>query len=138
VEDVSHRDYNSLCNICLVVAEENQSIGAKSPWRYLAPFRHKQYFARAMRRHLLPYKTDSALWLAGVSKAFREFRKQRLRLICQEFDKQAGMQLFRKERGSWRPDDVRGGAPSGREASGQGNIQPDTTKRQIDWSFRHN
>jgi hypothetical protein len=92
-----HRDYNSLCNICLVVAEENQSIGSKSPRSYLAPFRHKQYFARAMKSHLLPHKHDSALWLEGVSKAFREFRKQRLRLICHEFEKQAGTQLFRRE-----------------------------------------
>jgi len=92
-----HRDYNSLCNISLVVAEENQSFGSDSPRTYLEDFRHKQFFARAMKSHLLPYKGDSALWLEGVGKAFREFRKQRLVLICQAFEREAGIRLFRKE-----------------------------------------
>jgi hypothetical protein len=92
-----HREYNSLCNICLVVAEENKWIGSKSPRTYLDPFRHKQFFAHAMQSHLLPYKADSALWLVGVRRAFREFRKQRLRLICQAFEHEAGIRLFRKE-----------------------------------------
>ncbi len=80
-----------------MVAEENQSIGAKSPRTYLEPFRHKQFFARAMRSHLLPHTGERALWSKGVRKAFREFRKQRLRVVCQAFEKAAGVKLFRKE-----------------------------------------
>jgi hypothetical protein len=92
-----HRDYNSLCNICLVVAEENQVIGAKSPRTYLAPFRRKQFFARAMKSHLLPHTAESALWFRGVKRAFRQFRKQRLRLICKALEEEAGIRLFRPE-----------------------------------------
>jgi hypothetical protein len=92
-----HRDYNSLCNICFVVAEENKSIGSKSPRKYLAPFRHKRFFGHAMKSHLLPYNSESALWLPGVPKAFRAFSKQRLRLICKAFRKQSGITLFRIE-----------------------------------------
>jgi hypothetical protein len=92
-----HRDYNSLCNICLVVAEENQSIGSKSPRTYLQPFRGKRFFGRAMKSHLLPYRSDSALWREGVPGAFREFRRQRLREICRAFEEAAGVRLFRSE-----------------------------------------
>jgi len=50
-----------------------------------------------MKSHLLPYQAESTLWLEGVAKAFREFRKQRVRMICQAFEQEAEIPLFRKE-----------------------------------------
>ena len=44
-------DINSICNICFVVAEENQSIGSKKPWKYLEPYKRKRYFGRVMQSH---------------------------------------------------------------------------------------
>lgn len=92
-----HQEYNSLCNICFVVAEENQSFGSKSPKSYLAEFKGRRFFARAMRSHLIPCDQDSGLWTQGVSKAFRQFRKQRLQVICRAFEDEAGIRLFRKD-----------------------------------------
>lgn len=92
-----HREYNSLCNICFIVAEENQSIGSKRPRIYLAAFRGKRFFARAMRSHLLPYDRESGLWVVGVDRAFRRFRKRRLHIICKAFEDEAGMRLFRRD-----------------------------------------
>ena len=91
-----HRDYNSICNICFVVAEENQSIGAKSPRTYLNDFRSKQYFARVMRSHLIPHEKDSGLWDRGVPRAYKKFRLSRLAVICKALEHEAGIKLFRR------------------------------------------
>lgn len=93
-----HREYNSLCNICFVVAQENQSIGgARSPRSYLVEFESKKHFARAMRSHLIPHDAESGLRDRGVDKAFRTFRKRRLQVICKAFEQEAGIRLFRKD-----------------------------------------
>ena len=92
-----HREYNSLCNICFVVAEENQSFGSKSPRVYLAEFKGKKFFGRAMKSHIIPCDQDSGLWRRGVSSAFRQFRKRRLQMICKAFEDEAGIRLFRRE-----------------------------------------
>lgn len=90
-----HRDYNSLCNICLIVAEENQRFGAKRPDRYLAEHLDRKHFSRAMRSHLIPYDSNSGLWIKGVAKAYKRFSSDRLKEICRAFEKQADMKLFR-------------------------------------------
>jgi hypothetical protein len=92
-----HREYNSLCNICFVVAEENQSFGSRSPRAYLAEFKGKRFFGRAMKSHLIPCDHDSGLWRRGVSGAFRQFRKRRLQIICKAFENEARIRLFRRE-----------------------------------------
>ncbi len=88
--------YNSLCNICFVVAEENQQFGMRRPSTYLDEFRTKRHFARAMRSHLIPYDADSGLFTKGVQRAFKQFCNARLRLICRAFETEAGIKLFRK------------------------------------------
>lgn len=93
---VPHRDYNSLCNICLVVSEENQMIGMLSPASYLAHFRKKKHFKRAMNSHLMPYDSKSGLWTRGARDAFAQFRRRRLDVICRAFETTAGLKLFRK------------------------------------------
>lgn len=96
----SAREYNSLCNICFVVAEENQQFGAKRPDRYLGPFMKKRHFGRAMRSHLIPTGPNSGLTLRNARKAFRKFRTARLELVCAEFNREAelrGLGLFRRE-----------------------------------------
>jgi hypothetical protein len=44
--DFTDRQYNSLCNVCFVVAKENQSIGSKKPVDYLEQWRHRQHFRK--------------------------------------------------------------------------------------------
>jgi hypothetical protein len=92
---LAHRDYNSLCNICLVPAEENQGFGMRHPASYLDEFRRKKYFKRAMKSHLIPYHADSGLWTRGARAAYAKFRRHRLDVICRGFNEIAGMRLFK-------------------------------------------
>lgn len=96
-QGVSGRDANSVCNICFIVAHDNQSIGSKRPSVYLEEFRGRKHFARVMRSHLVPHRSDSPVWDGSIHRGFREFAKQRLRLICAEFETQAKMRLFRRD-----------------------------------------
>jgi hypothetical protein len=91
-----HDDYNSVCNICFIAAEENKSFGMKRPNSYLADFMKKKHFAKAMKSHLIPYDEDSGLWTSGIRKAYVRFRQSRLHLICTTFEHEADMKLFRK------------------------------------------
>jgi hypothetical protein len=97
VYGLKHGEYNSLCNICFIVAEENQRFGMKRPDSYLSPFTERKHFARSMRSHLIPHDSTSGLWTPGVPKAFKQFRTRRLKLICRAFENQAGIKLFRKK-----------------------------------------
>jgi len=91
-----HRDYNSICNICLVAAEENQRFGMRHPRSYLDEYRRRTHFKRTMVSHLIPYDEESGLWVKGAQKGYGQFRRRRLALICHEFERVAGIRLFRK------------------------------------------
>lgn len=95
--EFSSKEANSLCNICYIVAEENQSIGSKKPRVYLAKYRKRKQFAKVMKSHLIPYKKDSGLWSVNIKKGYRRFLDQRLDLICKAFEKEAGIRLFRED-----------------------------------------
>lgn len=88
--------YNGLCNICFLVSQDNTSIGMKLPRTYLAQYRDagKPLFRRVMRSHLIPAGDESGVWSRGIVRGFREFQKERLRLICSAFEREAGMKLF--------------------------------------------
>ncbi len=92
------RIYNSLCNICFLVSHDNQHIGKKLPRTYLRDYRDEglSKFRRVMKSHLIPVGDDSGVWERGAVTGFRHFRRQRLALICAEFEKAAGIKLFRK------------------------------------------
>jgi hypothetical protein len=92
------RVYNSLCNICFLVSHDNQEIGMRLPRSYLTDYWNagRQQFHQVMKSHLIPVGDDSGVWERGVVKAFKQFRRQRLAVICSEFEKAAGMKLFRK------------------------------------------
>ncbi|HQP85573.1 MAG TPA: hypothetical protein PLL76_04890, partial [Thermoanaerobaculia bacterium] len=91
------RVYNSLCNICFLVSLDNQAIGSRLPRNYLAFYRdeYPTTFRRVMRSHLVSTAPNAGVWELGIKNAFRRFRAERLKLICAEFEKQAGMKLFR-------------------------------------------
>lgn len=92
-----YKKYNSLCNICFLVAEENQSWGSRQPATYLADFRDKRHFARTMKSHLVPCHGSSSLWRRGARRAFPSFVRERLSLICRAFESEAGIRLFKVE-----------------------------------------
>lgn len=100
-DHVGARAYNSLVNVCYLVAHDNQSIGHKLPRKYLAAYRSngKRQFARVMRSHLIPVKDDSGVWGTSVRSGFKKFRAERLALICRAFEKAAGLKLFARPPG---------------------------------------
>jgi hypothetical protein len=89
-------EINSLANMCYLVAEENQAVGSGKPESYLQPFRAKKHFPSVMKSHLIPHRDDSGLWMKNLKRAFQIFQKQRADVICKEFEKIAGISLFRK------------------------------------------
>jgi hypothetical protein len=94
----SPRVYNSLCNICFLVSRDNQKIGMRLPRNYLEEYADngRRRFRSVMKSHLIPVGDESGVWDRGVVRAFRQFRRQRLSLVCAEFEKAAGMKLFNK------------------------------------------
>jgi hypothetical protein len=93
----NERQYNSVCNICFVVALENQSIGSKKPVVYLERFRHRKSFSKVLRSHLIPHFKGGGIWDHNVRRGFKRFQDDRLGLICTAFEREAGMRLFRKD-----------------------------------------
>jgi hypothetical protein len=98
-EDIPAKLYNSISNVCLLVAEENQMIGSKRPRSYLDDLNRPGFaFKRKMSRHLIPVDEASGVWNANVKRSFRRFLEQRTKLICHALEEQAGIRLFRTER----------------------------------------
>ena len=95
---VSARTYNSLCNICFLVSRDNLKVGMRLPRKYLAEHRDggRQQFQKVMKSHLIPVGRDAGVWERGVVNAFKRFREERLRMICAEFEREAGIKLFRR------------------------------------------
>jgi len=93
------RIYNSLCNICFLVSHDNAKIGMRLPLRYLAEYEadSRRMFRAVMKSHLIPVGNDAGVWQKGAIKAFKQFRQERLKLICAEFEKAAGIRLFRRD-----------------------------------------
>ena len=94
----SSHAYNSLCNICFLVSRDNEKIGMRLPRKYLEDFRDagRKQFWRVMKSHLIPVKNESGVWERGLVGAFKQFRRERLVLICTAFEKEAGIKLFRR------------------------------------------
>jgi hypothetical protein len=92
------RIYNSLCNICFLVSRENQKISSQLPRSYLAKYASngRPLFRSVMRSHLIPATNGRGVWTRGTVRAFKQFRRERLATICAAFEKQAGMNLFRR------------------------------------------
>lgn len=90
------RAYNSLVNVCYLVAQDNQSIGHKLPRKYLAAYRDdcRRRFSTVMRSHLIPVHNESGVWDRSVRAGFKRFRAQRLAMICRAFETAAGLKLF--------------------------------------------
>jgi hypothetical protein len=90
--------YNSICNICLLTAEENQTISARRPRSYLADARDNAgYFKRKMARHLIPVTDDSGVWFTNVKSGFKHMLRERNDWICHELEAEASIPLFRKD-----------------------------------------
>lgn len=92
----TRKEYNSVCNICLVVAEDNQRIGHKRPASYLGEFRRRKHFPRFMRSHLIPHHAESGLWSRDLRRGYKKFLRGRLDAICGAFEREAAIRLFQE------------------------------------------
>jgi hypothetical protein len=87
--------YNSICNICLLTAEENQVIGSRRPHLYLGEVRDSgTYFKRKMERHLLPVHVGNGVWVRNIKQGFNRFLKERMEMVCRALEEEAGIPLF--------------------------------------------
>jgi len=93
------KSYNSICNICLLTADENQSIGMRRPRKYLGDLQAETtYFKSKLDRHLIPYHPNAGIWDRDIKRGFRRFMAERTDRICRELEKEAGIRLFRREK----------------------------------------
>jgi hypothetical protein len=97
--EVPAKLYNSISNICLLVAEENQKVGSKRPLKYLGELDQPgMAFKKKMSRHLIPIDDTSGVWGRNMKRGFRDFLQARTELICRALEEEARMRLFRTER----------------------------------------
>jgi len=98
-QSVSPKLYNSIANACLLVAEENQSIGSKRPRAYLGELDAiGSGFKRKMNRHLIPVGEESGVWNQNLRAGFMKFLSDRTDLLCGALEEEARTRLFRNDR----------------------------------------
>jgi hypothetical protein len=89
--------FNSIVNICYLVARDNRSVGQRSPRRYFEDV-PKSMRARklALRSHLIPSKPDRGIWDRSTRRGFRSFLLDRAWLLARAFERKAGVRLFER------------------------------------------
>jgi hypothetical protein len=92
---IASEKFNSILNICFLVARENQSIGQKAPKRYLSEVpRSGHALNGALRSHLIPSVGETGVWDRSTKRGFRVFLEQRAEVLVRAFEDQANMRLF--------------------------------------------
>lgn len=88
---------NTLMNICLLPAIENQRISNKPPRVYLKDAKKVEGFPANAQSHLIPVGTSSGVWKKDVKVAFELFRVDRAKMIAKKFNEVSGQELFELE-----------------------------------------
>lgn len=89
--------YNSILNICYLVARENQSVGQRAPRHYFEDVpRSKRARMMVLRSHLIPAGDGRGIWDSSIKRGFKAFLDDRSRLLVRAFQRQAGMRLFER------------------------------------------
>lgn len=87
---------NSICNICYLESDENQSINASHPSKYLKEYAYLYHFRKVMKSHLIPVDKSSPVWNRQTKSSFLSFLNIRAKLIIDEIEKLAGVKMFEK------------------------------------------
>jgi hypothetical protein len=90
---------NSICNICFLESDENQSINDSHPRLYLSNYKRQRHFRRVMKTHLIDASHASPVWEKNIRASFLKFINNRGNKILREFEKYAGTRLFEKFEG---------------------------------------
>jgi len=91
---VSRLYVNSILNIGLFPSDENRGFGSRPPVNYLAAFKAKRHFKKALDRHLIPAGVNSAIWSTD-ERGFLIFINQRRYMVCKAFEDAAGIKIFK-------------------------------------------
>lgn len=87
--------FNSILNICYLVARENQSIGHRAPRHYFEDVpRSARVRNLSIRSHLIPSKDGRGIWDRSIKRGFKAFLDDRAQLLARAFERQAGVRLF--------------------------------------------
>jgi len=87
--------FNSILNICYLVARDNRSVGQRVPRSYFEDVpKSKRAQVLALRSHLVPSKKDRGIWDRSIKRGFKSFISDRAWLLARAFEKQAGVRLF--------------------------------------------
>ncbi len=89
--------FNSILNICYLVARENQSIGQRAPRHYFDDVpRNRRARNLCLRSQLIPSKPDRGIWDSSVKRGFKALLQDRSLLLVRAFERQAGVRLFER------------------------------------------
>ena len=95
---VAPERFNSILNICYLVARENRSVGKRPPRRYLEDVpRNNRARTLAMRSHFIPSKEGRGPWARSIKRGFKVFIEDRTQLLVRAFERQAGSRLFERD-----------------------------------------
>ena len=77
---------NSIVNICLLAANENQSISDQRPRDYLLPVKKNGFFNKVAKSHLIPVAPNDGVWNRIMKQGFIDFINQRAQLVIKEIE----------------------------------------------------
>jgi len=90
--------FNSIANICYLVARENQRVGQRAPKSYMQDVPRSEHSrARALHSHYIPLlKEGRGILDRSVKRGFKAFLRERAWVLAKAFEKQCGMRLFER------------------------------------------
>lgn len=90
--------FNSIANICYLVARDNRSVGQRAPRNYFEDVpKSRRAQSLALKSHLIPSKDGRGIWSRSTKRGFRDFVLDRALLLARAFERQAGMRLFERK-----------------------------------------
>jgi len=87
--------FNSILNICYLVARDNRSVGQRAPRSYFDDVpKSRRAQTLALKSHFIPSKNERGIWDRSIKRGFKSFFRDRAWLLARAFEKRAGMRLF--------------------------------------------
>lgn len=92
--------FNSILNICYLVARDNRSVGQRAPRAYFDDVpSNRRVLGVALRSHLIPSNAGKGIWDRSIKRGFKQFLIDRASLLARTFENQAGMKMFDRSEG---------------------------------------
>ncbi|MGD0499366.1 MAG: DUF262 domain-containing protein [Bryobacteraceae bacterium] len=89
--------FNSIVNICYLVARDNRKIGQRAPRNYFEDVpQSRRARDLALRSHLIPSRGGRGIWDRSTKRGFKDLLVKRAWVLARAFERQAGMRLFER------------------------------------------